>query len=57
MTRPLVEILRDLNKRVPDKIIDPDTNTVNWYHANRMLSFYAPGVEKFVMLSILRMEL
>jgi hypothetical protein len=30
MTRPLVEILRDLNKRVPDKIIDPDTNTVNW---------------------------
>ncbi|CAN6225081.1 unnamed protein product [Urochloa humidicola] len=43
MTRPLVEILRDLNKRVPDKIIDPDTNTVHWYHANRMLSFYAPG--------------
>uniref|UniRef100_M8C0E1 DNA repair RAD52-like protein 2, chloroplastic n=1 Tax=Aegilops tauschii TaxID=37682 RepID=M8C0E1_AEGTA len=71
MTRPLVEILRDLNKRVPDKIIDPDTNTVPWsetsarlegylsnfssvplsgfgrykwkYHANRMLSFYAPG--------------
>ncbi|CAN6204995.1 unnamed protein product, partial [Urochloa humidicola] len=37
MTRPLVEILRDLNKRVPD------TNTVHWYHANRMLSFYAPG--------------
>lgn len=30
MTRPLVEILRDLNKRVPDKIIDPDTNTVPW---------------------------
>jgi Mg/Co/Ni transporter MgtE len=29
MTRPLVEILRDLNKHVPDKIIDPDTNTVN----------------------------
>ncbi|XP_066390545.1 DNA repair RAD52-like protein 2, chloroplastic [Miscanthus floridulus] len=43
MTRPLVEILRDLNKRVPDKIIDPDTDTVHWYHANRMLSFYAPG--------------
>uniref|UniRef100_J3MZ47 Uncharacterized protein n=2 Tax=Oryza brachyantha TaxID=4533 RepID=J3MZ47_ORYBR len=43
MTRPLVEILRDLNKRVPDKIIDPETNTVPWYHANRMLSFYAPG--------------
>jgi hypothetical protein len=30
MTRPLVEILRDLNKRVPDKIIDPQTNTVPW---------------------------
>jgi hypothetical protein len=30
LTRPLVEILRDLNKRVPDKIIDPDTNTVPW---------------------------
>jgi hypothetical protein len=30
LTRPLVEILRDLNKRVPDKIIDPDTNTVHW---------------------------
>ena len=30
MTRPLVEILRDLNKRVPDKIIDPDTDTVHW---------------------------
>ncbi|PUZ71500.1 hypothetical protein GQ55_2G318400 [Panicum hallii var. hallii] len=43
MTRPLVEILRDLNKRVPDKIIDPETNAVHWYHANRMLSFYAPG--------------
>ncbi|KAL6601257.1 hypothetical protein ACP70R_044477 [Stipagrostis hirtigluma subsp. patula] len=43
LTRPLVEILRDLNKRVPDKIIDPETETVHWYHANRMLSFYAPG--------------
>lgn len=30
MTRPLVEILRDLNKRVPDKIIDPETNAVHW---------------------------
>jgi hypothetical protein len=30
MTRPLGEILRDLNKRVPDKIIDPDANTVPW---------------------------
>ncbi|XP_042499488.1 DNA repair RAD52-like protein 2, chloroplastic isoform X2 [Macadamia integrifolia] len=41
--RPLAEILRDLNKRVPDKIIKPDTNYIPWYHANRMLSFYAPG--------------
>lgn len=30
LTRPLVEILRDLNKRVPDKIVDPDTDTVPW---------------------------
>ncbi|XP_010250403.1 PREDICTED: uncharacterized protein LOC104592664 isoform X2 [Nelumbo nucifera] len=41
--RPLEEILRDLNKRVPSKIIDPDSNYIPWYHANRMLSFYAPG--------------
>ncbi|GJM98304.1 hypothetical protein PR202_ga15299 [Eleusine coracana subsp. coracana] len=51
MTRPLVEILRDLNKRVPDKIIDPDTNTVPWYHANRMLSFYAPGEINLLLFS------
>ncbi|PKA59263.1 hypothetical protein AXF42_Ash001357 [Apostasia shenzhenica] len=43
LIRPLNEILRDLNKRVPDKIIDPDNNSIPWYHANRMLSFYAPG--------------
>ncbi|OVA20454.1 hypothetical protein BVC80_1069g9 [Macleaya cordata] len=44
ITRPLAEILRDLNKKVPDKIIKPDTNCIiPWYHANRMLSFYAPG--------------
>ncbi|KAJ1695071.1 hypothetical protein LUZ63_011769 [Rhynchospora breviuscula] len=43
ITRPLVEILRDLNKRVPDNIINPDQTSVPWYHANRMLSFYAPG--------------
>lgn len=44
ITRPLVEILRDLNKRVPDNIIkSPDQTSVPWYHANRMLSFYAPG--------------
>ncbi|XP_058102605.1 DNA repair RAD52-like protein 2, chloroplastic [Magnolia sinica] len=43
MIRPLAEILRDLNKRVPDKIIKPGTSCIPWYHANRMLSFYAPG--------------
>ncbi|CAN6470437.1 unnamed protein product [Victoria cruziana] len=47
LTRPLVEILRDLNKRVPDKIIKTDAlsghNYIPWYHANRMLSFFAPG--------------
>ncbi|XP_068645368.1 DNA repair RAD52-like protein 2, chloroplastic [Aristolochia californica] len=43
LTRPLAEILRDLNKRVSDKIIKPDDNSIPWYHANRMLSFYAPG--------------
>lgn len=50
ITRPLVEILRDLNKRIPDNIIkthhpnfsSPST-FIPWYHANRMLSFYAPG--------------
>ncbi|XP_047071291.1 DNA repair RAD52-like protein 2, chloroplastic [Lolium rigidum] len=50
ITRPLVEILRDLNKRVPDTIVLPASRrasasdpVVPWYHANRMLSFYAPG--------------
>lgn len=48
ITRPLAEILRDLNKRIPDNIIVkyPDTiqpASIPWYHANRMLSFYAPG--------------
>ncbi|KAK8607106.1 hypothetical protein V6N13_052852 [Hibiscus sabdariffa] len=49
ITRPLVEILRDLNKRVPENIINPPSNSspsstfLPWYHANRMLSFYAPG--------------
>ncbi|KAK1365566.1 DNA repair RAD52-like protein 2, chloroplastic [Heracleum sosnowskyi] len=50
ITRPLAEILRDLNKRIPDNIIiktDDHINTsapfIPWYHANRMLSFYAPG--------------
>ncbi|URE16198.1 Nucleoside transporter [Musa troglodytarum] len=43
LARPLNEILRDLNKRVPDKIIDTADNTIPWYHTNRMLSFYAPG--------------
>lgn len=43
LTRPLAEILRDLNKRVPDKIINTASNAIPWYHTNRMLSFYAPG--------------
>ncbi|CAN6302760.1 unnamed protein product [Urochloa humidicola] len=50
ITRPLVEILRDLNKRVPETIVRPASRrasasdpVIPWYHANRMLSFYAPG--------------
>lgn len=46
ITRPLNEILRDLNKRIPDNIIteSPRSSTfISWYHANRMMSFYAPG--------------
>lgn len=51
ITRPLIEILRDLNKRIPDNIVkshDPrstpgSSGFIPWYHANRMLSFYAPG--------------
>ncbi|GAA0150397.1 hypothetical protein Leryth_010775 [Lithospermum erythrorhizon] len=48
ITRPLGEILRDLNKRIPDNIIKIrdhgyDSTFIPWYHANRMLSFYAPG--------------
>ncbi|KAK8710068.1 hypothetical protein V6N13_145410 [Hibiscus sabdariffa] len=48
ITRPLVEILRDLNKRIPDNVVKPPSNSssstlIPWYHANRMLSFYAPG--------------
>lgn len=41
--RPLAEILRDLNKEVPPNIINHDDNSIPWYHANRRLSFYAPG--------------
>ncbi|XP_020570966.1 DNA repair RAD52-like protein 2, chloroplastic [Phalaenopsis equestris] len=43
LIRPLAEILRDLNRRVSEKIISPENNSIPWYHANRMLSFYAPG--------------
>ncbi|KAD5317144.1 hypothetical protein R6Q59_032449 [Mikania micrantha] len=48
ITRPLIEILRDLNKRIADNIIvkqddSNQTSFIPWYHANRMLSFYAPG--------------
>ncbi|MCO5576946.1 hypothetical protein L7F22_030767 [Adiantum nelumboides] len=46
--RPLAEILRDLNKRVPDQVLlDKPGSTrpkqIPWYQANRLLSFYAPG--------------
>lgn len=59
VTRPLAEILRDLNKRIPDNIITKpkppapgDHNTfIPWYHANRMLSFYAPGTIYLLVLS------
>ncbi|XP_042754038.1 uncharacterized protein LOC111913143 isoform X2 [Lactuca sativa] len=48
ITRPVDEILRDLNKRIPNNIIVkyPDSiqaTSIPWYHSNRMLSFYAPG--------------
>lgn len=53
ITRPLAEILRDLNKRIPDNIAQkvpqsdslerPPATFIPWFHANRMLSFYAPG--------------
>ncbi|KAK6160915.1 hypothetical protein DH2020_004297 [Rehmannia glutinosa] len=46
ITRPLAEILRDLNKRIPDNIIkthNDQSTFIPWYQANRMLSFYAPG--------------
>ncbi|KAK9076247.1 hypothetical protein SSX86_004580 [Deinandra increscens subsp. villosa] len=48
ITRPLIEILRDLNKRIADNIIvkrdgSSQSSFIPWYHANRMLSFYAPG--------------
>ncbi|KAI3713938.1 hypothetical protein L1987_72526 [Smallanthus sonchifolius] len=48
ITRSLAEILRDLNKRIHDNIIvkqrdDSQSSFIPWYHANRMLSFYAPG--------------
>lgn len=43
LIRPLAEILRDLNKRVSEKIIKAEDHSIPWYHANRMLSFYAPG--------------
>ncbi|KAL9258928.1 DNA repair RAD52-like protein [Drosera capensis] len=43
ITRPLAEILRDLNKRIPENIVNQESKIISWYHANRMLSFYAPG--------------
>ncbi|KAI5070388.1 hypothetical protein GOP47_0014731 [Adiantum capillus-veneris] len=46
--RPLAEILRDLNKKVPDQVLlgkpgSSQQKHIPWYQANRMLSFYAPG--------------
>lgn len=48
-SRPLAEIFRDMNKRVPDKVLKIQLDEgvplkyIPWFHANRMLSFYAPG--------------
>lgn len=48
-SRPLAEIFRDMNKRVPEKVLKMQLDEgvplkyIPWYHANRMLSFYAPG--------------
>ncbi|KAG8098961.1 hypothetical protein GUJ93_ZPchr0013g34776 [Zizania palustris] len=45
ITRPLVEI----NKRVPDTVVRSSRRVstsdpaIPWYHANRMLIFYAPA--------------
>ncbi|XP_078432515.1 cobalt ion-binding protein isoform X2 [Wolffia australiana] len=41
--RPLGEILRDLNKKVTGNIVNKIDKSIPWYHANRLLSFYAPG--------------
>ncbi|KAI9076102.1 hypothetical protein K1719_041916 [Acacia pycnantha] len=46
IARPLAEILCDLNKKIPDNIVKADVHgnpLIPWYHANRMLNFYAPG--------------
>lgn len=46
ITRPLAEILRDLNKKIPENIVKHSPASppfFPWYQANRMLSFYAPG--------------
>ncbi|RWW09658.1 hypothetical protein GW17_00026838 [Ensete ventricosum] len=40
LTRPLNEILRDLNKRVPDQIIDAADNSIPWYLCSSPFSFY-----------------
>lgn len=40
LTRPLAEILRDLNKRVPDKIINHQDNSIPWYdHDSCLFTF------------------
>lgn len=55
LIRPLAEILRDLNKRVPDMVIDPKDNSISWYayvfliryldssFTDRSTNFHFPG--------------
>ncbi|KAF3567738.1 hypothetical protein DY000_02018485 [Brassica cretica] len=62
ITRPLIEILRDLNKKIPDNIVkshDPGSSAASsgfipWFHANRMLNFYAPFVALMVRFYVMQ---
>ncbi|CAF1778563.1 unnamed protein product [Brassica napus] len=62
ITRPLIEILRDLNKKIPDNILkshDPRSSAASsgfipWFHANRMLNFYAPFVALMVRFYVMQ---
>ncbi|KAI9076118.1 hypothetical protein K1719_041932 [Acacia pycnantha] len=56
ITRPLEEILSDLNKKIPDNIVKADVRgnpLIPWYHANRMLNFYAPEWQGYIFDVIL----